>query len=195
MHMTDRAPHTQAELILALTRSKQDVAVFFAGIDTGSFFAHPEGVWSAAENLDHLIRAVSPVAKALRIPRLLTRLAFGAAKSPARDYAAIAQAYTEQLREGGAASGRVMPQIEAQPADSAAARQQLLNAWREACDKLSVIVGTWSEADLDVHQLPHPLLGNLTVREMLFFTLYHNGHHVRQTRDVLEQLRSGAAGR
>ncbi len=38
----------------------------------------------------------------------------------------------------------------------------------------------WSEAALDRYRLPHPLLGKLTVREMLFFTLYHNAHHLDQ---------------
>ena len=32
-------------------------------------------------------------------------------------------------------------------------------------------------ADLDAVLLPHPLLGKLTVREMLFFTVYHVQHH------------------
>ena len=27
--------------------------------------------------------------------------------------------------------------------------------------------------------MPDPALGQLTVREMLYFTLYHNLHHVR----------------
>jgi hypothetical protein len=38
--------------------------------------------------------------------------------------------------------------------------------------------GRWSEADLDACRLPHPLLGRLTVREMLLFTQYHEVHHV-----------------
>jgi hypothetical protein len=37
----------------------------------------------------------------------------------------------------------------------------------------------WREADLDRYLLPHPLLGKLTLREMLHFTLYHNYHHVQ----------------
>jgi hypothetical protein len=35
----------------------------------------------------------------------------------------------------------------------------------------------WTEMDLDRCRLPHPLLGKITVREMLFFTLYHYEHH------------------
>jgi hypothetical protein len=35
----------------------------------------------------------------------------------------------------------------------------------------------YSEASLDELILPHPLLGKLTLREMLYFTIYHAGHH------------------
>jgi uncharacterized damage-inducible protein DinB len=47
-----------------------------------------------------------------------------------------------------------------------------------AVQELVRAAGRWSERALDARQLPHPLLGKLTVREMLFFTLYHNRHHV-----------------
>lgn len=39
-----------------------------------------------------------------------------------------------------------------------------------------------TESALGRRQLPHPLLGPLTVREMLLFTLYHNRHHVEVVR-------------
>ncbi len=42
-----------------------------------------------------------------------------------------------------------------------------------------VSVPSWSETSLDRYRLPHPLLGRLTVREMLFFTLGHGLHHAR----------------
>ena len=32
--------------------------------------------------------------------------------------------------------------------------------------------------DLDVYILPHPLLGKVTLREMLYFTIHHNEHHL-----------------
>jgi hypothetical protein len=44
----------------------------------------------------------------------------------------------------------------------------------------------WSEAALDSVQMPHPLLGRLTAREMIFFTLYHNQHHVEVVRRRLD---------
>ena len=35
------------------------------------------------------------------------------------------------------------------------------------------------EKQLDAYLLPHPLLGKLTLREMLYFTIYHVEHHGR----------------
>ena len=44
--------------------------------------------------------------------------------------------------------------------------------------RLHGAITRWGERALDRFRLPHPALGQLTVREMLFFTLYHNLHHV-----------------
>jgi hypothetical protein len=35
----------------------------------------------------------------------------------------------------------------------------------------------WSEEDLETYNCPHPTLGKLTVREILYFTIYHVAHH------------------
>ena len=49
---------------------------------------------------------------------------------------------------------------------------------RRIDSELVSAAGGWSEGDLDRVRLPHPLLGTLTVREMLLFALYHGLHHV-----------------
>ncbi len=61
-----------------------------------------------------------------------------------------------------------------------ATRRQVLGSWREAVSGLAAKVPGWSEHALDLYRLPHPLLGKLTVREMLLFTVYHNAHHLEQ---------------
>jgi hypothetical protein len=48
-----------------------------------------------------------------------------------------------------------------------------------AIEALCAAVERWPERALDRYRLPHPLMGKLTVREMLLFTLVHNIHHVR----------------
>ncbi len=182
-----RMPFTHAELMLALTRSKQETAAFFGGLAPELYFKHVASEWSAAENLDHLNRAVALLVRALQVPRVVARIAFGAAKAQSRRYDEIVEAYTASLKHGGAASGRSLPVVDSQAEDLPAAQRSLITEWQLTCDKLLASIHGWSETELDHHQLPHPLIGKLTVREMLFFTLYHNGHHVRQARDMLAQ--------
>jgi uncharacterized damage-inducible protein DinB len=43
----------------------------------------------------------------------------------------------------------------------------------------------WTEEALDRHALIHPLMGPLTVREMLLFFVVHERHHLRSVRDKL----------
>ena len=72
-----------------------------------------------------------------------------------------------------------------------ARRGKTLGRWRRAGGELRGAVGRWSEDQLDRYQLPHPAMGKMTVREVLFFTVYHNAHHARRVRE----RRGGDAGR
>jgi hypothetical protein len=35
----------------------------------------------------------------------------------------------------------------------------------------------WSEEELDIYNCPHPVLGKTTIKEVLYFTIYHVQHH------------------
>jgi hypothetical protein len=43
---------------------------------------------------------------------------------------------------------------------------------------IGAVKRNWGESELDSYILPHPILGKLTIREMLFFTLYHDTLHL-----------------
>ena len=62
--------------------------------------------------------------------------------------------------------------------DLEARRAEILAQRADANRALRAAIERWPEAAFDRHQLPHPLLGNLTVREMVHFTLYHQLHHM-----------------
>ncbi|QLH34686.1 MAG: DinB family protein [Cyclobacteriaceae bacterium] len=48
-------------------------------------------------------------------------------------------------------------------------------------NRLAAKLNRFSEAELDLYILPHPLLGKLTLREMIYFTCYHVQHHQELT--------------
>lgn len=176
-------PYGKSEIIEAWSDEYLEVGRFFAGIEGEEFFAAPAGVWSPAENLVHLIRSARPVAKALRIPKLLLRLRFGRMERPSQSFAAIRATYVDVSLAGGAvASGPFIPQVTGSGPE---VKQRILTAWNGTGRQLEQVLAPWPEEALDRLQLPHPLLGNLSVREMLFFTLYHTMHHVNDVQRLL----------
>lgn len=182
-------PFTKEELLEAFVQINKDVEVFFSLISTERFYAHTQDdVWSARDNLDHLNKSVGPVAKALSLPKLLPSVLFGKAKNPSRRFDEIRETYLGKLKEGAKATGRYVPDKVETHANAEKEKTELLSKWQTVSEKLvSVLNDKWDEKDLDTYTLPHPVLGKLTVREMLFFTLYHNTHHVNNVRKLLER--------
>jgi uncharacterized damage-inducible protein DinB len=76
----------------------------------------------------------------------------------------------------GASAGRFAPPPA--PATSDAERHRIMAFHAQTVAQLTSSIQEWSEDALDRRRLPHPLLGPITVREMLFFALYHNRHHL-----------------
>lgn len=132
----------------------------------------PNGKWSAGQQLDHIVRSVQPVSLALGLPFWVLRLLFGKSNRPSKSFEALVDKYKSRLAAGGKASGRFVPAMVGWEAKSKrlAALEKQLNHLIRRMDR-------FSETQLDTLLLPHPLLGKLTLREMLYFTLYHVEHH------------------
>lgn len=177
------APFTKQEIAEGFGVEVTAVYAFFAHIDDDTFFAAPEGVWSPAENLVHLIQSVSPVIMALNLPKTALRLRFGKAKQTSRSLAEVRDTYVNvALAGGGRAGGAFIPNVhDYSPAEKA----RILTKWQKKGGALQAGLTKWSEKALDDYLLPHPLLGKMTVREILFFTLYHNLHHVNDVQRLL----------
>lgn len=141
-------------------------------------FLAPQGeYWSPAGHLRHLIKSVRPLAGALAKPKLVLWFLFGKAKKASRSHDEIVQVYLDALESGRAQAGKFGPSSRKHEVDDAAFQELVLQRWQKVCSELDAVLERWDEQRLDRYQLPHPVLGKLTVREMLFFTLYHNKHH------------------
>ncbi|MGQ0767111.1 MAG: DinB family protein [Gemmatimonadota bacterium] len=150
--------------------------IYWNSMSAEEFASTANGGWSPAENVRHCTRVVRAVSTGMSVPRLLLRLRFGRAKQVSRSYEAIVSLYRERLRRGGQA-GKYAPS-KSDHGDPTEHRREVLSRHREAVEKLARQILDWRRTDVDSIRLPHPLLGKLTVREMLLFVLYHNLHHV-----------------
>lgn len=140
-----------------------------------------EGKWSADQQLDHIVKAVAPVNLAFGFPNFLLKWQFGSANRPSKTYDQLIEKYNRKLQEGGRASGRFIP-----AAVSVNDRAKLIARLNKLVDQLVRKTKSQSEEALDKYILPHPLLGKLTLREMLYFTAYHVEHHRQLVEKGLE---------
>ena len=139
-------------------------------------------MWSASDNVDHLIKSHKPIAKAIKLPKFTLQVLFGKPEHPSRSYEEICKIYSHEIARGATASGRYLPNQE-NPTNAAEKKQELLSQFSTASADLVSVSEKWTESELDSYLLPHPLIGKLTIREMLYFTIYHNLRHASQEGD------------
>ncbi len=185
-----RDPETLADVAAALRAAHAEGAALAAGLPLADYHARPGEGWSPHDHLRHLVRSTRAVSRGLALPRIAVRLMFGRARAPSLPYAALRDRYRAALAAGGKATGAYVPPAETE-ADPERSRARAVSRWTAAGEELVAAMGRWDEGALDRLRLPHPLIGKLTVREMLFFTLYHDRHHLDAMRRLAAASRGG----
>jgi hypothetical protein len=173
-----REPYAGAEVVRELRALHARSRDFWNGFSTTEFFFPLGGAWSPADNLRHLLKSNRPVLRALQTPKVLLLARFGAGLRASRSYSEVRERYLERLA-AGVTAGRFAPRPLGSSDQTGEQRSGLMASLDQVVGDLADAASWWGEWPLDRLRLPHPALGRLTVREMLFFTLYHNLHHVR----------------
>lgn len=143
-----------------------------------SFFKKPDHKWSVAENAQHLHLSARPLNLAFSLPKLILRF-FGTPYRKSLPYDEIVKRYQQLLKDGAVAPRTFVPGGISVNGD----KEKIIARFSNTHQTLLEKVQSLSEEDLENYLLPHPLLGKLTVREMLCFTAYHISHHHRAVRN------------
>lgn len=163
-----------------LLKRHQAFTAMLMGLSPEDFMHQPGTAWTAGQQWAHIVSSVEPVALAFLLPKVVLRMWMGRNRRPPRDYEALVTRYLGKLAAGGKAPGRFVPK-----AVSLAERPQLQRKLDKAVAKLVRRIDRFSDAELDQLLLPHPLLGKLSLREMLYFTLHHvDQHHAITLRNL-----------
>jgi hypothetical protein len=123
---------------------------------------------------------------AFGIPKFFVKWKFGMANRPSKTYDELIAKYKVQLLQGGKASGRFIGE-----AGRFEQREEKLKTLQSLVNKLNRKTVNHAETNLDSYILPHPLLGKLTFREMLYFTAFHVSHHTNLVRTGIESKNLG----
>ena len=170
-------PETKAEILAALDANARKIAEYFSALPARLCFDGDPDHWGPGHHLVHLTQTSTSVERALRSGALPPQpAARSRTYAEVRDAAAASLARTpkQTLLEMGR---RVRIEAGASPAD-------LVRSFLSAGASLREAGASWTEQAMDGTAITHPLIGVLTVREMLKFVVVHERHHLRivQTR-------------
>jgi hypothetical protein len=170
-------PWTRDEIIAQFVDLHQQTLRFWSGFDTSTFVAPIGDGWSPANHVRHLTKAMRALTRGLLIARFKLLLRFGWTLRGSRTYDEIRETYLSRL-PAFKGSNPFAPRLVDVIDDPETWRNSVMLQYDTSLHELTSAITKWSERSLDHFRLPHILMGKLTVREMLFFVLYHNLHHV-----------------
>jgi uncharacterized damage-inducible protein DinB len=166
---------TKEQIISEIDIVKNTLIEAINKLSEAEFCVEKKTTWNAAQHSEHLINSIAPLNNALLLPKFFFRYGFGLPNRPSRNYDALVARYLEKLEGNPFPNGNPFgPNQKRKPT-----KKNLLERLEKQYNKLQKKVIKWDNAQLDQYLLPHPLLGKITVREMLMFTCYHSRHHIK----------------
>jgi DinB superfamily len=141
-------------------------------VPDGLFNTSKENKWTPAENISHLVTATKMTSLPFTLPKFVPALLYGKSNGKSRTYDEVVNTYKSKLAGGAKASGVYIPK------KTNYEREKLGKQILKEGEKLvNAIDSKWTEEQLDTYRVAHPILGKLTLRELAYFTIYHNIHH------------------
>jgi hypothetical protein len=179
---------TRRQIQNELTHRNVTFAEYVLSLDKSDFTYSFEQRWTAGQQLLHIVKTTEPVLYGLKTPFFMLHFLFGKPRRAALDYLTLVNLYKNILSNGGKSPGTYMPSDVAFTQGENLKKRLLLTITR-----INLQLEEFSEEQLDTYRLPHPLLGKLSIREMLYFTMYHVEHHMEKTKENLRYV--GVSGK
>ena len=132
--------------------------------------------WNTAAHAEHLLNSIKPLNQAFILPKFVFRYKFGTPNRVSRSYDELIKRYLEKLQNKTFPNGNPF----GPKPNKNYSQQGLIDALNKEYEKLgNKLAKNWTEEQLENYLLPHPLLGKITIREMIMFTIYHSQHHMK----------------
>lgn len=164
-----------------LQLSATEFSDYCRSLTNEQFFFQPEGKWSVAQQVKHLVTATNTSRLAFTLPKFIVRVVAGKPNRPSRTYNELVAKYTMKLEQGGKASGRFVPKA----INASYGKEKLIGEFTKAMQRFTAAVQrNWKEFLLDKYLAPHPLLGKITLRELCYFTIHHTHHHLNSIKTI-----------
>lgn len=170
---------TKQELIKAFYDNHQQLSDYINALTDEEFVYSGNGKWTAGQQFSHVYLTLLPFPKILPSKDFIAQK-FGKIDRPIWEYETVLQNYYKTSLQ---APPQYLPE-QVHPNQKASITTDLQNILLT----IQQLLEPYTDQELDSLVLPHPLLGQMTIREMFYLMSYHAIHHLRQTEKNLEGL-------
>ena len=131
-------------------------------------YKQTDNKWSAGQGLDHINKVISKISFALSMPKWILKFRYGISNRASRPYDELRRLYLIRINDGASSPTEFIPK-------QASYKMQThdCNKCISLIEKVLIRIDKLSEYDLDMLLLPHPILGEITLREMMYFCKFH----------------------
>jgi hypothetical protein len=160
-------------LLSRITENHRSFIDYLSNLSKEDYEFSNDQKWTAGQQLEHIVLCVKPLVQFFSLDKTVIERYHGTTCRQNRTYEALLGNYVEKLTAGGKAPDKYVPET-----NSINERENLIEILEALIKELNLKIETFSDQELDSLQIPHPLLGNLTLREMLYNAVYHVEHHL-----------------
>ncbi|TRX37235.1 DinB family protein [Flavobacterium sp. ZT3R18] len=130
------------------------------------------GKWSVAHNVEHINIILLRVNNYLSLPKSTIKSNFGLSERTVESNETVVEMYKNKLENGTKATAPFIPELNLDKNI-----KELVSQGNELLVSIISNLQDWTEEELEIYNCPHPLLGIIPAREILYFTIYHVQHH------------------
>lgn len=171
------------EIINKITINYNEFIEYIKQLSQADYNLRYNGKWSAGEQLAHIVMCVKPLVHVYGLPKDILEQNFGKVDRQNKSYQAHVDDYLEKLNAGGKAPTQYIPVKEKE-----VQRDLLLESLKNKIETLNSKINQFEEAELESLAIPHPLLGKITLKEMLYNAIYHVHHHKIQAMNNIQMI-------
>ncbi|WP_223033511.1 DinB family protein [Hanstruepera marina] len=170
------------EVIAALLEEKYSNLInWLKQQDDSKWEVGPEGKWTTGQHTLHLLQSITPLNKAMSMPKFVLKYKFGKVNRDVRNYETVCKRYDERLVD---AQGKTFKGSQNMKIPSIKDKDYLLNRLQIEQKKLQAKTLRWKDNSLNTVILPHPLMGKMPVREIVMWSAYHVEHHTNTLKNL-----------
>ncbi len=162
-------------IIQRLEETHQKLIQWLENHSDDQWMKGPEGKWTTGQHILHLDISSKLLNKALGYPKFLIKYKFGTNNRDPRTYETVAKRYDERLAESQEKAKAFNKDLKIPEIKD---KKHLMSSLQIQSKKLQYKTRKLKEKHLDTLLLPHPLLGRMTLREIIMWTDHHVKHHL-----------------